>query len=100
MTGEERELLEARLREEVGRGALSVAATETLRGYGPQILGYLSAILRDDEAGREVVARVRLALWEAIGLFRGDSSFKTWASQIAFYCARESQREPVRRRER
>jgi RNA polymerase sigma-70 factor (ECF subfamily) len=48
----------AEIEASVGRlldaGDFEGAAVETLKGYGPEVLGYLLAILRDEDAAKEV----------------------------------------------
>ena len=46
--------LEARIGQHLELGMLAEAATAALKGYGPEILGYLSAVLRDREAAGDV----------------------------------------------
>lgn len=82
-------------------GDLKQAATEALRGYGPQILSYLAAILGDQNAANEVFSRFSEDLWLGIGSFRRESSLRSWAYQIAWNAARQFARDTfVRRQQR
>jgi len=82
------------------RGDVKQAATEALRGYGPQILAYLAGVLRDDEAAAEVFSEFSEDLWRGIGAFRRESSFRTWAYRLAWNAARQLARDPFRKRGR
>ncbi len=82
-------------------GDLKQAATEALRGYGPQILSYLAAVLGDQNAAGEVFSQFSEGLWLGIGNFRRESSLRSWAYQIAWNAARQFARDPfVRRQQR
>jgi RNA polymerase sigma-70 factor (ECF subfamily) len=58
-------------------------ATRILRAYGPEILSYLFASLRGDGEAGDAFSQFTLNLWQAIGTFRGESSFRTWAYALA-----------------
>src|SRR5215475_15208046 len=82
------------------RGDVKEAATEALRGYGPQILAYLAGVLRDDEAAAEVFSEFSEDLWRGIGAFRRESSFRTWAYRLAWHAAKRFRRDAFRRHAR
>ena len=90
--------IERRIAHELERGALPQAATEAVRGYGPQILGYLRALLRDPGTADEAFSQFSEDLWKGIEHFRRESSFKTWAYTIAWNAARRVLRDPYHRR--
>jgi RNA polymerase sigma-70 factor (ECF subfamily) len=69
-----------------------------VRGYGPQILGYLRALLRDEGAADEAFSQFSEDLFKGIDRFRGESSYKTWSYVIAWNAARRLLRDPYRRR--
>jgi RNA polymerase sigma-70 factor (ECF subfamily) len=92
--------LESRIRDCLDRGELEQAATFAIRGYGPELLGYVVAILRDPDAGRDVFGQLSEDLWRGIGSFRGESSFRTWAYTLAWRAARRFDQEAYRRRVR
>jgi len=92
--------LERRLEALIDGGALADAATEVIRGYGPGILGYLGALLREDEAAREAFSEFAEELWKALPRFARKSSVKTWAYAIAYHSALRHRRARSRRRTR
>jgi RNA polymerase sigma-70 factor (ECF subfamily) len=69
------------------------AATVAVRGYDPQILGYLRAVLRDEDAAAEGFSRFAEGLWKGIGGFRGDASALTWAYRVAWGAVCELRRD-------
>jgi RNA polymerase sigma-70 factor (ECF subfamily) len=92
--------LEARLAALLDAGALADTATLVVHGYGPGILGYLTALLREPDAAREAFAEFGLELWKGLPRFERRSSVKTWAYAIAYHCAQRSRRGDARRRTR
>ena len=100
MGKEEHEQLEASLAAALDKGALSEAATIAIRGYGPQILGYLNGLLRNEGLADEAFSRFAEDLWKGIGNFRRESSFRTWSYRVAWSAARDVQGEAFRRRGR
>jgi RNA polymerase sigma-70 factor (ECF subfamily) len=76
------------------------AATEAIRGYGPEILGYLTALLRDQDAAWEVFSAFSERLWRGIDRFRGEASIKTWAYKIAWNAAQSFLDKARRKQER
>jgi RNA polymerase sigma factor (sigma-70 family) len=79
-------------------GDLRTAASAALLGLGPQILGYLAATLRDDDAAHEVFGHFSEELWKSIATFRGASSFKTWAYKLVMHSISRYRRDGFRRR--
>jgi RNA polymerase sigma-70 factor (ECF subfamily) len=94
----------AELEEAVGRhldkGELSEAATAAIRGYGPEILGYLAAILRDDDAAAESFSRFAEDLWKGLPGFKRKASMRTWAYRVAWNAAQDTIADAFRRRGR
>lgn len=78
----------------------SGAATVALRHYGPGILGYLCAVLRDDVAAGEAFSVFSEDLWRGISGFRGESTLRVWAYRLAWHAAMRHHRDGYRRRSR
>ena len=78
-------------------GELAAAATAALERLGPQILGYLAATLRDDDAAYEVFGHFSEQLWKSIATFRGESSFKTWTYKLVMHSISRFRRDGFRR---
>jgi len=98
MVGEARAELERGLREEHEAGRIASAATLAIREYGPEVLGFLVAVLRSNEDAAEVFAQFCEDLWAGLPRFRWDSSLRTWAYTLARHAAYAFRRDPHRRR--
>jgi RNA polymerase sigma-70 factor, ECF subfamily len=92
--------LETRLRALTDGGDLATAATAAVEGYGPEILGYLIAVARSEDDGREAFASFCEDLWRGLAAFAWRSSFRTWAYTLARHALARHLRDPARRSER
>ncbi len=92
--------LEGRIREAIDRDDFRAATTEAVRGYGPQIAGYLRAVLRSDDAAVEAFSQFCEFVWKGIPKFRQEASFLTWSYQLAWAAVRRISEDPYRRRAR
>jgi RNA polymerase sigma-70 factor (ECF subfamily) len=91
----ERAEIERCVRAAHASGDLRHAATLVVRGYGPEVLGFLVALLRDHEA---VFAQLCENLWRGLPRFRWDSSIRTWLYTLARHAAHAFRRDPHLRR--
>jgi RNA polymerase sigma-70 factor (ECF subfamily) len=92
------EALEARIRERLHAGDRDAAVTLAIRGYGPEILGFLTTTLRNGDVAADVFSQLCEDVWNGIGGFRGESSLRTWAYVLARHAAERHRRDPYRRR--
>lgn len=92
------EELEQRIAAHLDAGDHAAAATAALHGLGPQILGYLGATLRNDDAANDVFGHFCEELWKSIASFRRESSFKTWAYKLVMHSIGRYRRDGFRRR--
>jgi RNA polymerase sigma-70 factor (ECF subfamily) len=90
--------LEERISGALARREVDQAVTEVLKGYGPQILGYLRAVMRDPEEAEEVFSQFAEDLWKGLAGFRGECSVRVWAYKVAWHAASRYARDPYRRR--
>lgn len=97
MTGIDTDL-EVEIRRRLDASDDDGAATAAIRGYGPEILGYLTAILRDEDRADEAFATFSEDLWRGLPAFRADSTFRTWAYKLAWHAAARTAREPFRKK--
>jgi RNA polymerase sigma-70 factor, ECF subfamily len=70
----------ARLRAE---GKLRDVATVAIENYGPEVLGFLAALLRSQVDASDAFAQACENLWKALPKFEGRSSMKTWFYTVA-----------------
>jgi RNA polymerase sigma-70 factor (ECF subfamily) len=59
------------------------AATLAVRGYGPELYGFLVALHRDEEAASEVFSILGENLWRGLPSFAWGCTLRTWAYTIA-----------------
>ena len=94
------EAIEARLRALLAAGDLKQAATEAIRGYGPDLLRYLRGLLGNDSDAREAFALASERLWRSLPEFRGDAAVRTWCFHLAWSAAADLRKEAWRARGR
>jgi len=75
--------LEKEIRRRVEAGELDAAATAALRGYGPEIYGFLVAMHRDDEDAGDVFSQFSENLWKGLPKFGWQCTLRAWAYTIA-----------------
>jgi RNA polymerase sigma-70 factor (ECF subfamily) len=78
-------------------GRLHDAATKAVEGYGPEVLGFLVTLLRDESSANEVFSQTCEDLWKGLGRFEGRSSLRTWFYVLARHAATRFRRAPHRR---
>jgi RNA polymerase sigma-70 factor (ECF subfamily) len=74
--------LDERIRSVLAAGEIAQATTLVLRDLGPEILGFLSGVLGDDDAD-EVFSAFSVRLWRSLEGFQGRCSVRTWAYVLA-----------------
>jgi len=94
------EKLETHLDARLDAGDLAEVATLVVRNYGPELLGYLGTLLRDDEEVREAFAVFGEELWRALPRFERRSTLRTFCYSIAYHAALRLRRAGGRRRTR
>jgi RNA polymerase sigma-70 factor (ECF subfamily) len=78
-----RDGLEAHLGALHGAGRTNEAAAALVRGYGPEVLGYLVRILKSHEAANDAFQWICADVVRGLPGFRGEASFRTWLYTIA-----------------
>jgi RNA polymerase sigma-70 factor, ECF subfamily len=69
-----------------------------VRGYGPEILGYLAALARDEDRAHDVFSQCCEDLWRGLPGFRRDASARTWVYKLAWNAWLRHERDAFRRR--
>jgi RNA polymerase sigma-70 factor (ECF subfamily) len=96
--GAVRDEIEAAIRDASARSDAKAAVSVTLSAYGPEILGYLLAVLRDEQRAEDVYSDFAEDVVRGMLGFRFESSVRTWAYTLARHaCARHAARERRRR---
>jgi RNA polymerase sigma-70 factor (ECF subfamily) len=94
-----REDLEAEIAHFLATGDYRTAATRTVDGFGPEVLGFLDAVLNNHDAAREAFALACEDLWRALPRFEGRSSMRTWFYVLARHAASRLRRASRRARQ-
>jgi RNA polymerase sigma-70 factor (ECF subfamily) len=100
MDPDARERLERDVRALCQRADYATAATEALRGYGPELLGFLHAVHRSETDATDAFAELSEVLWRKLPDFAWESTLRTWAYGIARNVSRTLRRNAARRRRR
>jgi RNA polymerase sigma-70 factor (ECF subfamily) len=79
--------VEQRVAAQLAAGDYRAAATETIRGYGPRILGYLYRLLRNESDAADAFSLFAEQVWRGMPGFEGRSSVKTWAFKAGWSAA-------------
>lgn len=94
----ERDEVEAEIRRASTRGDVKTSVSVVLSAYGPEILGYLLAVLRDEQQAEDVYSDFAEDVVRGMSGFRFESSVRTWAYTLARHaCSRHTARERRRR---
>ncbi|OFX21851.1 MAG: RNA polymerase subunit sigma-24 [Anaeromyxobacter sp. RBG_16_69_14] len=92
--------LETRVQALLAEGRVREAASTAIRQLGPQVLSYLSALLRSEPDAHEVFSQFAEDLWKGLPGYRGESSLRGWAYRIAWNASARFARDPYRQRGR
>ena len=90
------EVIERGVADAIRRGRFDEAAAVGLRGYGPEILGFLVAT--GPSVAEDAFSQFCEDLWRALPAFRAQASFRTWAYTLARHAASRVRRDPYARR--
>jgi RNA polymerase sigma-70 factor (ECF subfamily) len=89
--------LEEQMRSLRAAGDLAGVAEKAVQGYGPEVLGFLVTLLRDEDDASEVFSQACEDLWAGLARFEGRSSLRTWFYTLARHAASRLRRSPQRR---
>ncbi|HLL20689.1 MAG TPA: sigma-70 family RNA polymerase sigma factor [Kofleriaceae bacterium] len=81
-------------------GQREKAVTKTIEAHGPNIVEYVSAVLRDEDAAQDVFGHFCEELWKSIGSFRGESQLTTWMYTLVMRSVARYRRDGYRNRGR
>lgn len=97
---EQRDALEDRVRHLCETGDFDAAATVAIRGYGPELLGFLVAVHRNEADAGDVFSNFSERLWNSLPTFAWRSRLRTWAYTLARRSSADFFRSPRARRGR
>jgi RNA polymerase sigma-70 factor (ECF subfamily) len=93
-----REQLEAEIRACCNAGEYDRAATAAIKGYGPEIYGFLVTLHSSEDEAADVFSIVTENLWRGLPGFTWQASLRTWLYTIARHAS--SRRRKVEQRHR
>ena len=91
---------EERIDELLATGDTRGAATEAIRAFGPRVLGYLRAVLRNTSDAEEAFSMFAESLWRGVPSFRRECAFRTWVYTLAWNAAARLRDDAYRRHAR
>lgn len=97
MTPSDRQALEARVEALCREGRMEEAATATVDGYGPEILGFALNLLRDEALADDCFSLFCEDLWRGLAGFRWQASLRTWIYTLARNASARVRADPHRR---
>jgi RNA polymerase sigma-70 factor (ECF subfamily) len=90
--------LDEQVRDLMGQGKSDEAATAVIETLGPEILGYVRAVLRDEAEASDAFSLFAEAVWRGLPAFRGEASVRVWCYRVAWRTVLAQKRDPYRRR--
>jgi RNA polymerase sigma-70 factor (ECF subfamily) len=99
MEDDGRQRLEDAVRAHCDAGDYDTAATLVVRGYGPELLGFLVGVHASIDAN-DAFAELCEVLWRNLHAFAWQSTLRTWAYGVARNVSRTLRRDAARRRRR
>jgi RNA polymerase sigma-70 factor (ECF subfamily) len=76
------------------------AVTRALEGYGPEVMGFLVAFLRDSDAADDVFSQFCEDVWHGLSRFRWEGALRAWVYAVARHAAVRYRRTGYERRRR
>lgn len=86
--------LEVQIQSLYQSGDLRAAATKTIEGYGPEVFGFLVALLHDERDACDVFSQTCEDLWIGLPRFEGRCAIRTWLYTLARHAAARLRRSP------
>lgn len=83
----DRDALEVALRADLAAGHLAAATDRAIRGWGPEIYGWLAGVLGDPSDASDAFALFAEQLWKSLGRYDGRCSTRTWCYMLARHAA-------------
>lgn len=80
-------MVEERIAAALARSDPRAAAEEVIRGYGPQVLGYLARVLGSPADAGDAFSYFAERVWKGMEGFEGRSSVRVWAYRVAWTAA-------------
>ena len=90
---------ELELRALVAAGEHERATEETLKTYGPELVGWLCSVLASEADAHDAFSRAAEELWRSLPRYAGRCSLRTWCYMLARHAAAHVRGRPSRQHE-
>jgi RNA polymerase sigma-70 factor, ECF subfamily len=81
-------------------GEVERATAIAIEGFGPELLGFVAALLRDEDDANDAFSQLCEDIWKGLNDFEHRSSFRTWAYTLARHAVHRLRRTDGRYRKR
>ncbi len=75
-------------------GELQAAASQAIEAFGPEVLGFLVSLMRDEQDAGDVFGQACEDLWRGLPRFERRSTVRTWFYTLARHAASRYRRAP------
>jgi RNA polymerase sigma-70 factor (ECF subfamily) len=98
--GGQREALEREIGDACKRGDFERATAVAIEGFGPELLGFVAAMLRNEDDAHDAFSQLCEDIWRGLSDFQHRSTFRTWAYTLARHAVHRHRRTDQRYRKR
>jgi RNA polymerase sigma-70 factor (ECF subfamily) len=91
--------LDVQVRARIEAGDLDGATAETLRTYGPELIGWLCSVLPGEADAHEAFSWLSEELWKSLTRWGGRCSIRTWCYMLARHATVRVRTQPRRQHE-
>ena len=88
-----------KMRELIDAGEIDRATEDAIRAYGPELIGWLRAILPTEADAHDAFSRMSEELWKSLTRFDSRCSMRTWCYMLARHAASRVRSAPRRQHE-
>jgi RNA polymerase sigma-70 factor (ECF subfamily) len=100
VSSEDRLALEGEIADLCQRGDLERATTVAIEGFGPELLGFVLALMRNEDDANDAFSQLCEDIWRGLAEFQHRASFRTWAYTLARHAVHRHHRTDSRYRKR
>jgi RNA polymerase sigma-70 factor (ECF subfamily) len=93
------DLSDAELRAMIDAGEIDAAVERALRGYGPELIGWLSSMFANEADAYDAFSWLSEELWRSARRFDGRCSIRTWCYMLARHAVFHVRSQPRQRHE-
>jgi RNA polymerase sigma-70 factor, ECF subfamily len=91
--------VEQRVRAQLAAGEIDAATDAALRGYGPELAGWLCSALPGEADAQDAFGWMSEELWRSLKRYDGRCSIRTWCYMLARHATVRIRRQPRHRHE-